>query len=222
MPSKPLSSLEELCSICKSYPEVYVFLGYGERAQYADVREVLAALRPHLEAVRERCGGRRWLAVYGGDIAREDAPDLGWLCRLLQAEQGADLLAVQSAGAPDEHTEYHYAPEQQLDEQGGVLYGGTRDGVLVGGSRVYLAPELTDRDEHGRRLLTGVFAAGGGGVANQELQYVDRIGLPWVYVPSRARNEGAYGSTYGPVHSWVEGRLSDGRPVSVAAGGRMG
>ncbi|KAG2489649.1 hypothetical protein HYH03_011928 [Edaphochlamys debaryana] len=222
MTSKQLGSLEDVISTCVTYQEVYLFLGYGERAQYADVREVVAALQPYLDAVRERCAGRRWLALYGGDIAREAAPDLGWLCKVLQAEQGADLLAVQSAGTPDTHTEYHYVPEQQLDDQGGVMYGGTRDGVLVGGSRVYLAPELTDKDADGKRLLKGVFAAGGGGVANQELQYVDRIGLPWVYVPSRAGKPEAYGSTYGPVHSWVEERLKDGRPVTVAAGGRMG
>ena len=28
-------------------------------------------------------------------------------------------------------------------------------------------------------------------------------GVPWIYVPSRARNEDAYKSTYGPVHDWV-------------------
>ena len=34
--------------------------------------------------------------------------------------------------------------------------------------------------------------------------------VPWVYVPSRARNEAAYRSTYGPVHAWLKTRVDEG------------
>lgn len=58
---------------------------------------------------------------------------------------------------------------------------------------------------------------GGGGVAKEELQYADAIGLPWLYIPSRARNEAAYNSTFGPVHDWVKGRLDSGPHTGAGA-----
>lgn len=38
-------------------PQVHLFFGYGERAQYADEEEALSALQPHLKAIQARCGG---------------------------------------------------------------------------------------------------------------------------------------------------------------------
>lgn len=66
------------------------------------------------------------------------------------------------------------------------------------------------RNAAGIRLLRNLFVMGGGGVAKDELQYADSIGLPWLYIPSRARNEAAYKSTFGPVHEWVKARLDQG------------
>ena len=37
--------------------QVHLFFGYGERAQYADVEEALAAMQPHLKAIQARCCG---------------------------------------------------------------------------------------------------------------------------------------------------------------------
>ena len=34
--------------------------------------------------------------------------------------------------------------------------------------------------------------------------------MPWLYIPSRARHEEAYKSTYGPVHTWVKERMDKG------------
>lgn len=47
-----------------------------------------------------------FLAIYGGDIAREHAPDLGWLMSQVHQRYNCHLMAVQSAGTPDEHTDY--------------------------------------------------------------------------------------------------------------------
>ena len=35
-------------------------------------------------------------------------------------------------------------------------------------------------------------------------------GVPWLYIPSRARNQEAYNSLYGPVHEWVRRRMDAG------------
>ncbi|GIL83789.1 hypothetical protein Vretimale_10465 [Volvox reticuliferus] len=221
--SLPLSSFEELLAVVKTYPEAYLFIGYGGHAQYADVDEVIRGLLPMIQDIRCRCGEKRWLGIYGGDKADGSAPDLGWLMKRLQDEHGCDLLAVQAGGKPDAHTTFHFIPERQTkyDEGSGqtrTLYGGVYDGKLVGGSRIYLAEELVKPDSRGQRLLTGLIAAGGGRIAMQELLHADDVGLPWTYVPSRARHVHAYGSVYGPVHDWVTDRLSSGpRPVVVSA-----
>ncbi|GIL57053.1 hypothetical protein Vafri_12345 [Volvox africanus] len=218
-----LSSFEELLAVVKTYPEVYLFIGYGARAQYADVDEVIRGLLPMLQDIHYRCGEKRWLGIYGGDKANVTAPDLGWLMKRLQDEHGCDLLAVQAGGEPDDHPTFHFVPERQTkyDEHSGktkTLYGGIHGGELVGGSRIYLADELVKPDSSGIRLLTGLISAGGGQIALEELRYADEVGLPWTYVPSRAGNTQAYGSTYGPVHNWVTDRLSNGpRPVLVSA-----
>ncbi|GLI64289.1 hypothetical protein VaNZ11_007472 [Volvox africanus] len=214
-----LSSFDKLIAVVKTYPEVYLFIGYGSRAQYADVDEVLRGLLPKFQDIRYRCGEKRWLGIYGGDKANVTAPDLGWLIKRLQDEHGCDLLAVQAEGEPDDHTTFHFIPERQTKPNSGeTLYGGMHDGKLVGVSRIYLADELVKPDSGGLRLLTGLIVAGGGRIAMEELQYADEVGLPWTYVPSRAGDIQVYGSTYGPVHNWVTDRLSNGQqPVIVSA-----
>lgn len=57
MPHIRLSSEAEVFKVAQSFREVHVFLGYGERAQYADVEEVLTALGTHLKAIQLRCEG---------------------------------------------------------------------------------------------------------------------------------------------------------------------
>lgn len=47
--------------------------------------------------------------------------------------------------------------------------------------------------------------------------YNTQVGLPWVYIPTRARNVAAYNSLYGPVHDWVKSRLDQG-PTTTASG----
>ena len=47
--------------------------------------------------------------------------------------------------------------------------------------------------------------------------------VPWAYIPSAARNEAAYNSKYGPVHTWVHQRLDEAptlgkKYVTVKAG----
>ena len=53
--------------------QVHLFLGYGARAQYADVAEVLKALEPMLRQIEERCGkqvGReQWAWLRCGRVA---------------------------------------------------------------------------------------------------------------------------------------------------------
>ncbi|GAX81825.1 hypothetical protein CEUSTIGMA_g9253.t1 [Chlamydomonas eustigma] len=217
MPHHKLNSEDEFYKVARSFPEVHLFFGYGERAQYADVEELMDALSPSLKAIQSRCAGAPFLAVYGGDKAVKERPDLGWLMKRIQDEYNCKLAAVQSAGEPDEHSDFCFVAKQQFEtlkkmnsagqeeEFQQVLYGGTRNGVPVGGARYYLGPEFIASTHGAAPLLKSVFVLGGGGIALEEIQYADQKGVTWVYVPSRARHEEAYRSRYGPVHEWVSG-----------------
>jgi hypothetical protein len=44
--------------------------------------------------------------VYGGDLAIEAKPDLGWLMKRIKDTYNCQLLAIQSYGTPDDHCEY--------------------------------------------------------------------------------------------------------------------
>eukprot|EP00195_Chlamydomonas_chlamydogama_P012718 CAMPEP_0202891296 /NCGR_PEP_ID=MMETSP1392-20130828/1391_1 /ASSEMBLY_ACC=CAM_ASM_000868 /TAXON_ID=225041 /ORGANISM="Chlamydomonas chlamydogama, Strain SAG 11-48b" /LENGTH=234 /DNA_ID=CAMNT_0049575001 /DNA_START=12 /DNA_END=716 /DNA_ORIENTATION=- len=222
---KKIASDSELWELIRGYHEVHLFLGYGERAQYANVEEVLQALHPSLRRIENKCHGKPFLAIYGGDKAVEERPDLGWLMKQVQERYNCHILAIQSAGVPDAHVDFSFVCEQQFEkakrtgpdgqehEVDEVLYGGTRNGVPVGGSRYYLGAQLIKPSSHGgKRLLTCCWVMGGGGVALDEVKYADEQAVPWVYVPSRARNEAAYKSTYGPVHEWVIKRMSESGP----------
>ncbi|MEW5316792.1 MAG: hypothetical protein WDW38_008142 [Sanguina aurantia] len=223
--SQRLGTEEEMMTLVQSFPEVHLFLGYGAKAQYADVTEVLQGMEKQLLAVQERCAGKPWLAIYGGDISNEAAPDLGWLMASLRRKYNARLLAIQSAGTPDTTTDYHFICDEQYEEvqsadaAGGVvtgrevLYGGTRHGVAVGGTRYYMGAKLIKAIAPATKPILGtVFVAGGGGVAKQEIVYADEQAVPWVYIPSRAGVPAVYGSTFGPVHDWVKARLELGAP----------
>lgn len=67
-----------------------------------------------------------------------------------------------------------------------------------------------------------MFVMGGGAVALEEMAYADTVGVPWVYIPSRARHTAAYGSVFGPVHDWVKTRMDStaaGKPPMVVGNG---
>jgi hypothetical protein len=57
MPHLRLISDQELYKVARSFPEVHLFFGYGERAQYADVEEIMVAIAPSLKAIQSRCKG---------------------------------------------------------------------------------------------------------------------------------------------------------------------
>ncbi|MEW5305658.1 MAG: hypothetical protein WDW36_008184 [Sanguina aurantia] len=196
--SQRLGTEEEMMTLVQSFPEVHLFLGYGAKAQYADVTEVLQGMEKQLLAVQERCAGKPWLAIYGGDISNEAAPDLGWLMASLRRKYNARLLAIQSAGTPDTTTDYHFICDEQYEE---VQSADAAGGVVTGA----IAPAT-------KPILGTVFVAGGGGVAKQEIVYADEQAVPWVYIPSRAGVPAVYGSTFGPVHDWVKARLELGAP----------
>eukprot|EP00983_Pelagomonas_calceolata_P131344 1161769-Pelagomonas_calceolata.AAC.2 len=83
------------------------------------------------------------------------------------------------------------------------LWGGTRNGVLVGASRYYMGPDFYGRNsalgtpahtaamfsapelpaENVPGFITLTFFLGGGGISAQELQFADEYGAPWVYIP---------------------------------------
>ena len=53
---------------------------------------------------------------------------------------------------------------------------------------------------------------GGGGAGLEEARYADQLGVPWLYIPSKARHQAVYGSLLGPVHEWAKQRVEQMPP----------
>jgi hypothetical protein len=203
---------------------VALILGYGTRAQYSNADAVTATLFKYLDSIQSRLPvGGRWLAVWGGDQPDPSNPDLGTLMQLIrQRYNSVDLVAVISDGRPNPICDWCFVdPSPQRAADGSVIYGGVSEetGELLGGSRFYLGPDIVASG-----FLKTVIAAGGGGIAAQELQVANKLNLPWAYVPAEARLP-ACATSLGPVDDLVKTILAqasalsspDGSSVSVEA-----
>ena len=205
-----------MLSILKAkYTEVNLILGFGTRAQYDNATAVTTTLFKFLDSIQARVpAGSRWLAVWGGDQPDPAKPDLGTLMSLIrQNYPSLDLAAIISDGRPNPICDWCFIDPNPL-----IYAGVSTEGDLLGASRFYLGSEFANG------FLKTVIAAGGGGIAAQELKYVNNINLPWAYVPSVPRVR-AYASALGPVDDLVQSliaqnsalRLPDGSAVSAKA-----
>ncbi|PNH10696.1 hypothetical protein TSOC_002536 [Tetrabaena socialis] len=105
------------------------------------------------------------------------------------AATGADALEA-VATAP--------SPAPRAGSRGRVVWGGVRGGRPVGAAAAYLHDDLI----LGYPRLASVLVAGGGPIAAEELGYAHSRGVPWTYVPCKARRPCA-NFPYGPVHRWM-------------------
>ena len=215
MPPRPLPQAR-LGEFLKGYDAVVLLLGFGARAGYGDLPGAYADVRARLAHVFANVApelsitpkpSRDWLLVFGGDTAIESKPDLGMLVKRLRsttapwpAPLGArsewsvapTVLAVQCWEEVDDHIDFVYVYPSDWHE-GRQLWGGVVDGRPRAATAVYLGPEITPR-------LTAVIAAGGGGIAAQELRYAATLsGVPVHYVRAQARDVTAYNGLYGPL-----------------------
>ena len=166
-----IKSMQELSSIISKLgvTGIYLFIGNGAKLQYKDMTQVKAGLVPVLDQIESLHGPGGWLAVYGGDTWVEEKPDLGACMHLIKQVYKPTILSVQGWEEKDNFVDYVYIYEEEKDETGRVLYGGLRNGQLVGGSRVYLGHQF-------RGWLTGVVDIDSKGrVGTQELEYAKNI-----------------------------------------------
>ena len=168
-----IKSIEEVLSIINKLglTGVYLFIGNGANLQYKDMNQVKDGLKPLLAQIEWQHGTGGWLAVYGGDTWVEEKPDLGACMHWIKEVYKPTVLAVQGWEERDQFVDYVYRYEEETDETGRLLYGGVRNGRLIGGSKVYLGNQFRD-------LLTGVVDIDSKGrVGTQELEYAKRLGL---------------------------------------------
>eukprot|EP00092_Neocalanus_flemingeri_P102467 GFUD01131067.1.p1 GENE.GFUD01131067.1~~GFUD01131067.1.p1 ORF type:complete len:186 (-),score=72.08 GFUD01131067.1:200-757(-) len=183
-------------SIIKTFPEfssllaklnisaVYLFIGNGAKLQYASMSKVKTVLAPTIDHLNCKHGAGRWLAVYGGDTWVEDKPDLGACMHWVKQEYNPPMVAVQGWEECDKFVDYVYKYEEEKDVQGRTMYGGVKEGALVGGTKVYLGEQF-------RGLLTGIVNIDARGrVGTQELQFARQVGVEILQVePAEPRNE---------------------------------
>ena len=161
---------------------VYLFIGNGANLQYASLEKVKTVLGPTMEHLDRKHGAGRWLAVYGGDTWVEDKPDLGACMHWVKQVYKPYMMAVQGWEEFDKFVDFVYKYEEDKDGQGRTLYGGLKEGELVGGSKVYLGEEF-------RRVLTGIVNIDARGrVGTQEIAFAWQVGVDMLMVwPSEPR-----------------------------------
>mmetsp|Transcript_26866 Transcript_26866/g.72549 ORF Transcript_26866/g.72549 Transcript_26866/m.72549 type:complete len:235 (+) Transcript_26866:64-768(+) len=220
-----LADEQALYALAKSYPEAFLFVGYSEKALFESVDGAVEAISPYLQAAEKRCSGQPFLMVYGGDPAH--VPTIGAVVKTLQQKHKCHVLALQASGKHEDWVDHVFICQEQFEvvkkvvdgkevEVKETLWGGTRNGVPVGGARYYMGPEFYGRPPHVPGAITLTFFLGGGGIAAEELQFADEYGAPWVYIPCPAKNVAAYGGHFGPVHDYVVKKLASGEGKHLA------
>ena len=173
-----LKTMEEIRIIISKLDTsaVYLFIGNGANLQYANMDKVKTVLVPAMEHLDKKHGAGGWLAVYGGDPWVADKPDLGACMQWVKQKYKPYVMAVQGWEECDEFVDYVYKYEEDKDAQGRTLYGGLKEGQLVGGSKVYLGEEF-------RALLTGIVNIDARGrVGTQELEFANKVGVKIIRV----------------------------------------
>ena len=147
----------------------------------SQVKTVLAPTIDHLDT---KHGAGKWLAVYGGDTWVEDKPDLGACMHWVKQVYKPHMVAVQGWDECDEFVDFVFKYEAEKDDQGRTVYGGVKDGHLVGGTKVYLGEPF-------RRVLTGIVNIDARGrVGTQELEFARKVGVEILQVePAEPRNK---------------------------------
>ena len=203
---------------------VLLFVGYGSSAMFADTQAALDSMQPLLSDVQARSNGQPFTVVYGGDPSDANAPSIGYFMTLLKRQYHCQIVAITVGSSSFESDwAYVYRSPEDFDANGNTLYGGIdAERQPVGATRYYLGPgfiePLPGKD---KASLSGLVVLGGGKVAVQELDYADKKGVKWHYLPCAAKNERAYNSTFGPVQDWVAGKLGAEPPTGEITSGPL-
>ena len=135
-----------------------------------------SVLGPVVQKLEEKHGKGKWLAVYGGDTALLEKPDLGACIEWMKQDFSPLVMSVQGWEECDNFVDFMFRYEEEKDAKGRTVYGGVIEGQLVGGSKVYLGETF-------RTLLTAVIDVDAKGrVGSQELEFAKEKGLKIVRV----------------------------------------
>ncbi|MBS2035220.1 hypothetical protein JST97_09535 [bacterium] len=179
-------------------------LGFGNKGQYKDPAGAKLALDQLADQFDAQYGKGRWLAVFGGDAYKQDAPDVAHLVRHLQEQRAVPALAIQSDkvkewGGVDKQIDLvHYVPTT-LGADGKIVWGGFVEGKPVGPTAAYLGEDFIGGQSP---RLKAVVAVGGGEIAGQEAVYARQHGIPVHYVRAEARYE-VPGGRFGAIDSML-------------------
>lgn len=182
----------------------FLILGFGSKGQYQDPEAAKHALDRQADQFDAEYGKGRWLAVFGGDPYKADAPDVAHLVRHLQETRAVTVMALQSdkvkewGGVDKEIDLVHYVPTT-TGADGKIVWGGFVDGKPAGPTAAYLGEDFIGGQNP---RLKGVVAVGGGEIAGQEAQYARQHGIPVHYIRAEARFD-VPGGKYGAIDSMI-------------------
>jgi CMP/dCMP kinase len=209
---------QQLPEFLKKYEASYLFIGHGKNNQYKDPAAVERYVATIVKEMDRRWGKGNWLAIYGGDPADVNNPDLGYAMQMMKRNHGVPLLAVKSEsdrkapGAEVADFVYYYPTELSPNKK--PIRGGIWFGKPKGGTQVYLS------DFFLKNGLRGVYAMGGGQTALEEFQYAQVLArdndLETHYEPFETRNRPG---EFGALHQWfVKQQVRATSVPEVAAG----
>ncbi len=209
----------ELLESLDQYEAGVFIAGFGQRAQFADMNEVLFKVENMVKVLNNTYGEGKWYAVFGGDNYHEDKPDVSHIIKFLKERHQIPIVGVTldetlKWGGMDEWVDHKvYLPTEfgfRLNPDGTKiiepitgtanvrpLWGGFRNGKPVGATAFYLTSEL----------INEAFFFGTGTVGAQEYSYAKSIGIPSNYFRSRAKNPDEYGE-FGMIPAEISGALA--------------
>lgn len=181
---------------------IYLLIGHGASGLYQDpdsaVDEALAFLEEDLGL---GSGSGKALIMFGGDPARDEAPDLGYLIREVRKKLDGvvEIMSVQYWPDHDEHLDYLCLFKQRAEDfkpDGRPYYGGTcpETGAPVAATRIYLGEAMMPR-------LSAVLCIGGGPISLAELKHTVKNGTRHFYVRAKSLKKRSE-NPYGPVDDW--------------------
>ena len=172
--AKPiLRDVEDVLEIMskKELTAAYLFIGNGAKLQYKSMGEVKERLSHVLSKIQANHGPCKWLAVYGGDTFVEEKPDLGAVMAFVKEKYNPPLISVQGWPEYDDFVDYVLMYDEEKNKDGRIVYGGIKDGKLLGGTRIYLGPKF-------QKILKGVVNLDAQGrIGKAEIEYARDLNL---------------------------------------------
>lgn len=204
--AKELTSWKDTLATVDRFKASVLVVGFGSKAQYKDPEAAQRELDKIADQFDAEHGKGKWLAVFGGDPYKAEAPDVACMIKYLQDHRSVPVLALQSDkvkewGGVDPHLDYvHYLPTT-TGPDGKIVWGGFLDGKPAGPTAGYLGEDFIGGKNP---RLKAMVAIGGGEIAGQEAGYARQHGVPLHYIRAEARFD-TPGGKYGAIDGMLGG-----------------